>query len=66
MYIKELWRYPVKSMAGERLMQVQMGGLGLEGDRKVLVLGPSGRVATHERTHACWACGERWGRTASP
>lgn len=50
MYIKELWRYPVKSMAGERLMQVQMGGLGLEGDRKVLVLGPSGRVAT-SRTH---------------
>ena len=33
MYIKELRRYPVKSMAGERLTQVQMGELGLEGDR---------------------------------
>lgn len=50
MYIKELWRYPVKSMAGERLTQVQMGELGLEGDRKVLVLGPNGRIVT-SRTH---------------
>ncbi len=50
MYIKELWRYPVKSMAGERLAHAQMGKLGLEGDRKVLVLGSNGRVVT-SRTH---------------
>lgn len=50
MYIKELWRFPVKSMAGERLSRVQMGELGFEGDRKVLVLGPNGRVLT-SRTH---------------
>lgn len=50
MYIKELWRYPVKSMGGERLSQVHMGELGLEGDRKVLVRGATGRVLT-SRTH---------------
>lgn len=50
MYIKELWRYPVKSIAGERLTQVHMGELGLEGDRKVLVRGGNGRLLT-SRTH---------------
>ena len=50
MYIKELWRYPVKSMAGERLTQVRMGELGFEGDRKVLVRGGNGRLLT-SRTH---------------
>ena len=28
MFIKELWRYPVKSMAGERVTQIQVGELG--------------------------------------
>jgi len=37
-------------MAGERLTQVQMGELGLESDRRVLVLGANGRVLT-SRTH---------------
>jgi uncharacterized protein len=50
MYIKELWRFPVKSMAGERLSRVRMDELGFEGDRQVLVLGPNGRVLT-SRTH---------------
>jgi len=50
MNVKELWRFPVKSMAGERLTRVSMGGLGFEGDRKVLILGPNGRVLT-SRTH---------------
>lgn len=50
MYIKELWRYPVKSMAGEKLTRVSMGELGLDGDRKVLVVDPNGRVVT-SRTH---------------
>ena len=50
MYIKELWRYPVKSMAGERLKEVSVNELGFDGDRKVLVLGPNRRVIT-SRTH---------------
>ena len=37
MFVKELWRYPVKSMAGERVTQIQAGPLGLAGDRTILV-----------------------------
>lgn len=32
--IKEIWRYPVKSMAGERLHSCVAGEHGLEGDRR--------------------------------
>ena len=38
MFIKELWRYPVKSMAGEQLNASEVGKLGVAGDRKVLVV----------------------------
>ena len=31
--VKELWRYPVKSMAGERLEDASFGPLGVPGDR---------------------------------
>lgn len=31
--VQDLWRYPVKSMAGERLGQCQMGVGGIPGDR---------------------------------
>ena len=31
--IKEIWRYPVKSMGGERLNQCVIGNKGLKGDR---------------------------------
>ena len=50
MFVKELWRFPVKSMAGERLEEIHVGELGFDGDRKVLVLGPNNRVLT-SRTH---------------
>jgi uncharacterized protein YcbX len=46
MFVKELWRYPVKSMAGERLEHVQLDKLGFAGDRKVLVVDSRGHVAT--------------------
>src|SRR5215471_10631391 len=36
MFVKELWRYPVKSMAGERIAQAEVGALGLAGDRTIL------------------------------
>ena len=50
MYIKEIWRYPVKSMAGERLERANITPLGIEGDRVVLVANPPGRVVT-ARSH---------------
>jgi hypothetical protein len=45
MLVKELWRYPVKSMAGERVTQIEVGPLGLAGDRTVLVR-RKGKVVT--------------------
>jgi uncharacterized protein YcbX len=50
MHIAELWRYPVKSMAGERLDSVQVGLDGFAGDRVVHVSGPGGRIIS-ARTH---------------
>jgi uncharacterized protein len=44
MYIKEIWRYPVKSMAGERVTEIALDESGVAGDRKVIALGPIGRV----------------------
>jgi uncharacterized protein YcbX len=31
--VKEIWRYPVKSMAGERMQRASVGALGINGDR---------------------------------
>lgn len=50
MDIAELWRYPVKSLRGESLAAAELTELGIEGDRLVHVVRPSGRVIT-ARTH---------------
>jgi uncharacterized protein YcbX len=50
MYVAEIWRYAVKSMAGERLDRVEVGPLGLDRDRIVHVEDRRGRVVT-ARTH---------------
>ncbi len=50
MYVKEIWRYPVKSMAGERLQNARVTPLGIEGDRVILTVNPRGRLVT-ARTH---------------
>jgi uncharacterized protein YcbX len=44
MWIREIWRYPVKSMAGESLQTVELTGSGLAGDRMVQVRTASGRI----------------------
>ena len=36
MFVKEIWRYPVKSTAGERVREADVGKLGIAGDRTVL------------------------------
>jgi len=46
MNLAEIWRYPVKSMAGERLDRVSAGPLGLHGDRVVQVYDGRGRLVT--------------------
>jgi uncharacterized protein YcbX len=46
MWVAELWRFPVKSMAGERLTSAELGPLGIPGDRVVHVESEKGRVIT--------------------
>jgi uncharacterized protein YcbX len=48
LFIAGLWRYPVKSLAGEPLQQAVIHDDGIEGDRLVLVRGPEG-VRTSRR-----------------
>ncbi len=50
MKVAELWRYPVKTMGGERLQRATIGPLGIEGDRIVHVEDQRGRVIT-SRSH---------------
>ena len=48
--IDGLWRYPVKSLAGERLEAAALTAAGIPGDRIVHVRGPEG-VRTSRRQH---------------
>jgi len=48
--LKEIWRYPVKTMAGEKLQRVELGPLGIAGDRVIHVEDGRGRVVT-SRSH---------------
>ncbi len=45
--IAEVWRYPVKSMAGERVGRVDLTGAGLPRDRGIAVFDPRGTRPTH-------------------
>ena len=49
MRIAAIWRYPVKSMAGERLASIPIDVDGLEGDRVVQVYDRRGRLVTARR-----------------
>jgi uncharacterized protein len=44
MRISQLWRYPVKSMAGERLDRAHLGLNGIAGDRLLYVVDERGRI----------------------
>jgi uncharacterized protein YcbX len=46
MHVAELWRYPVKSLAGEKLNVVEISGDGIPGDRVVQVYDAEGRIVT--------------------
>ena len=50
MKVMEIWRYPVKTMAGEKLQRVHLGSLGINGDRVVHIEDAKGRVIT-SRSH---------------
>ncbi len=46
MRVAELWRYPVKSLAGEPLDAAEISAEGIPGDRVVQVYNPGGRIVT--------------------
>lgn len=48
-YVQQLWRYPVKSMAGESLDRADVREDGIVGDRRVVVCGPRGVVTSRTR-----------------
>jgi len=51
MYIAELWRYPVKSLAGEQIDVAEIRADGIAGDRRVLVYNEQTRSLVTSRTH---------------
>ena len=51
MRVAQIWRYPIKSMAGERLNHTRIGSLGIEGDRVVHVEDARGHVITARSHH---------------
>jgi uncharacterized protein YcbX len=50
MHVAELWRYPVKSLAGEPLDAAEISADGLAGDRMVQVYDAKGRIVTSRTT----------------
>lgn len=50
LHVAQLWRYPVKSMAGERLRAARLGEEGVDGDRRWQVRDATGRVLTARRS----------------
>lgn len=44
MHLEQVWRYPVKSMAGERISQATLRSLGVPGDREYVVVDAAGRI----------------------
>jgi hypothetical protein len=50
MTVAEIWRFPIKTMAGEMLQRARISSMGIEGDRVVHVEDAGGRVIT-SRSH---------------
>jgi uncharacterized protein YcbX len=55
MTVAEIWRFPVKTMAGENLQRVRIGPLGVDGDRVVHVEDAHGQVITSRSHPRCLA-----------
>jgi len=65
LYIAGLWRYPVKTLAGERLATTAVERRGLPGDRLVWVRGPEG-VRTSRRHYRLLGLGGTLGPDGQP
>jgi hypothetical protein len=64
MHIAELWRYPVKSLAGERLLEVDVTATGMVGDRVVHVRNGRDRVVTARTAPKLLGLRGTWDATA--
>ena len=64
--VEALFRYPVKSMQGERLSAAQVGSAGLVGDRAFAVREPQGTVLTAKRTKELLGWSASFGECADP
>ena len=64
MQVEELWRYPVKSMAGERLTEAQVTPAGIVGDRVVQVWQGPDRVVTSRTAPRLLALRGTWDAAA--
>lgn len=51
LHVAALWRYPVKSLAGEPLTSIRITRDGLDGDRRVVVRGPEGVRTSRRQFH---------------
>jgi uncharacterized protein len=58
--VQALFRYPVKSMQGERLREVEIGEQGVIGDRAYALLEANGRVVTAKKWPTMLECGARY------
>ena len=57
LYVASLWRYPVKTLAGERLTTAAIGADGVAGDRLVRVRGPEGVRTSRRHYRLLGLCG---------
>jgi len=53
--ITEIWRYPVKSMLGEKLTEATAGECGLEGDRAFALVDPASGKVISAKNPRKWA-----------
>jgi uncharacterized protein YcbX len=63
-YVAELWRFPVKSLRGERLAGAELFEGGIPGDRVVHVRTREGRVVTSRIRPGCCPSPAHSGPTA--
>jgi uncharacterized protein YcbX len=50
MHVSALWRYPVKSLGGERLDEVELDERGIVADRRWALVDPDGGIASGKTT----------------
>ena len=65
LHVEQLWRYPVKSLAGEPLQTAEVMADGVRGDRLVHVRGPEG-VRTSRRQYRLLALRGTLGADGTP